>query len=137
MYLIPSKPIEGKIIYIAKSFRNKRGSSTTKNVRRLGTLEEIRQREGVSDAWAWAKSQVALENAMDKENRRKVSVDFCPDRVLVMDEQRSFNVGFLFLQKILQNRLFFRKVILVFDIRINIQLRSLQRRRIVGCRLRR
>lgn len=100
MYLIPSKPIEGKIIYIAKSFRNKRGSSTTKNVRRLGTLEEIRQREGVSDAWAWAKSQVALENAMDKENRRKVSVDFCPDRVLVMDEQRSFNVGYLVLDKI-------------------------------------
>ena len=34
MKLIPSKPIEDKIIYIAKSLRNKRGSSTTKNVRR-------------------------------------------------------------------------------------------------------
>ena len=100
MYLIPSKPIEGKIIYIAKSFRNQRGSSTTKNVRRLGTLEEIRQREGVSDAWAWAKSQVALENAMDRESRRRVNVSFSPDRVLPMEERRSFNIGYLVLDKI-------------------------------------
>ena len=100
MYLIPSKPIEGRIIYIAKSFRTRRGSSTTKNVRRLGTLDEIRQREGVSDAWAWAKSQVVLENAMDKENRRRVCVEFCPDRVLAMGERRSFNVGYLVLDKI-------------------------------------
>ena len=100
MYLIPSKPIEGRIIYIAKSFRTRRGSSTTRNVRRLGTLDEIRQREGVSDAWAWAKSQVVLENAMDKENRRRVCVEFCPDRVLAMGERRSFNVGYLVLDKI-------------------------------------
>ncbi len=67
MYLIPSKPIEGKIIYIAKSFRTPKGSSTTRNVRRLGTLEEIRRREGVSDAWAWVKAQVVLENTREKE----------------------------------------------------------------------
>ncbi len=65
MYLIPSKPIEGKIIYIAKSFRTPKGTSTTRNVHRLGTLEEIRRREGVSDAWA--KAQVELENTREKE----------------------------------------------------------------------
>ena len=100
MYLIPSKPIEGKIIYIAKSFRDERGNSTTKNVRRLGTLEEIRQREGVADAWAWAKSQMELENAMDKENRRKVNIAFCPDKMLTKGAQRTFNVGYLVLDKI-------------------------------------
>lgn len=100
MYLIPSKPAEGKIIYIAKSYRTDSGSSTTKNVRRLGTLDEIRQREGVSDAWAWAKSQVELENTMEKEGRRKVRVEFRPDKVITKDEQRSFNLGHLVLDKV-------------------------------------
>lgn len=100
MYLIPSKPIEGKIIYIAKSFRTKSGSSTTKNVRRLGTLDEIRQREGVADPWAWAKLQVELANTEERENRRKVTVSFSPDKVIAKDELRSFNVGYLTLNKL-------------------------------------
>lgn len=40
-----SKPQEGKIYYLAKSFRNERGISTKKNLSCLGTLEEIRQRD--------------------------------------------------------------------------------------------
>lgn len=100
MYLIPSKPIEGKIIYIAKSFRTKTGSSTTKNVRRLGTLAEIREREGVADAWAWARSQVELANTEEKENRRKVTVSFSPEKVIRMGESRSFNIGYLTLNRL-------------------------------------
>lgn len=100
MYLIPSKPVEGKIIYIAKSYRTKLGSSTTRNVCRLGTLAEIRERENVVDAWAWAKSRVALENARDKEHRRKVMVQFCPDKIIDKDERRSYNLGYLILDKV-------------------------------------
>lgn len=100
MYLIPSKPIEGRIIYIAKSFRTKLGGSSTKNVRRLGTLAEIREREGVADPWAWARSQVELANTEDKENRRKVTVSFSPGKVIGRDEPRSFNVGYLTLNKL-------------------------------------
>ena len=100
MYLIPNKPIEGKIIYIAKSFRTAKGGSTTKNVRRLGTLEEIREREGVADAWAWVKSQLELVNTEEKENRRKVSISFSPDKVITKDEQHSFNIGYLTLNKL-------------------------------------
>lgn len=100
MYLIPSKPAEGKIIYIAKSFRTKSGASTTKNVRRLGTMAEIREREGVADAWAWAKSQVEIANTEERENRRKVTVSFSPDKVINRDELRSFNIGYLTLNKL-------------------------------------
>lgn len=100
MYLSSSKPVEGKILYIVKGFRDKSGKSTSKNVRRLGTLSEIREREGVSDAWAWARSQVDAANREEKENRRKVTVSFSPDKVVAKDEQRSFNVGYLVLNKI-------------------------------------
>lgn len=82
MYLSANKPIEGKIYYIVKGFRDQNGKATSKNVRRLGTLEEIRQREGVADAWAWAKAQVEIENTHERENRRKITVSYCPDKVI-------------------------------------------------------
>jgi len=100
MYLSSSRPIEGKILYIVKGFRNSSGKATSKNVRRLGTLAEIREREGVVDAWAWAKSQVELANTEEKENRRKVTVSLSPDKVIAKDELRSFNIGYLTLNKL-------------------------------------
>ncbi len=100
MYLSSSKPVEGKILYIVKGFRDKSGKATSKNVRRLGTLAEIREREGVSDAWAWARAQVEAANREEKESRRKVTLSLSPDRVVAKDEQRSYNVGYLVLNKI-------------------------------------
>lgn len=100
MHLSPSKPQEGKIYYIAKSFRNDRGVSTKKNVRRLGTLAEIREREGVSDAWAWAKSQLETENSNDAMNQRAVTIRLHAGKIIGKDERRSYNVGYLILNKL-------------------------------------
>lgn len=100
MYLSTNKATEGKIIYIVKGFRDKNGKATSKNVRRLGTLAEIREREGVANPWAWAKSQVELANTLEKENRRKVTVSFSPEKVIDKDELRSFNIGYLTLNKL-------------------------------------
>lgn len=100
MYLNPNKPQEGKIYYIQKGFRDKTGKATSKNIRRLGTFAEIRDREGVSDAWAWIKAELDKENRLYKENKRKVSVNFYPDKLINKDEKRLFNIGFLILQKL-------------------------------------
>lgn len=100
MHLNYSKPVEGKIYHFIKGFRDKNGKSTSKNVRRLGTLQEIREREGVLDAWAWVKSQLELENARENEGKRKVSVNFYPDKIMEKDAQRLFNIGYLPLQKL-------------------------------------
>lgn len=100
MYLSCNKPVEDKIYYIVKGFRDKFGKATSKNVRRLGTLSEIREREGVADAFAWAKAQVEQENSHERENRRKVTVTYCPDKVIEKGERRSFNIGYLILNKL-------------------------------------
>lgn len=100
MYLSPNKPIEGKIYYIVKGFRDKTGKATSKNIRRLGTFAEVRDREGVNDAWAWIKAELDRENRLDRENKRKVSVDFYPEKLIKKDEIRLFNIGFLILQKL-------------------------------------
>lgn len=100
MHLSPSRPEEGKIYYIAKSFRNSSGTSTKKNVRRLGTLAEIRERENVTDAWAWARSECERETLLDQEQHRCVSVRYMPDKRIAKDELRSFNIGYLTLNKL-------------------------------------
>lgn len=46
------------------------------------------------------KSQVELANVGDKENRRKVTVAFSADKVINKDEIRSFNIGYLILNKL-------------------------------------
>lgn len=100
MHLSPARPMEGKIYYIAKSFRNDRGISTKKNVRRLGTLAEIREREGVADAWAWAKAECDKETLRESEGRGAVTVRCMTDKRIRRDEQRSFNIGYLTLNKL-------------------------------------
>jgi len=100
MYLSCNKPIEDKIYYIVKGFRDVTGKATSKNVRRLGTLAEIRGREGVADAWAWALGQVEQANAEEREGRRRVTVSFSPGRVVDMDKARSFNIGYLILDRL-------------------------------------
>lgn len=100
MHLNYSKPIEGKIYHLIKGFRDKSGKSTSKPVKRYGTLEDIRQTQGVSDAWVWLKSQVAQENMRENEGKRKVNVSFNPDKLVTKDESRLFNIGYLVLQKL-------------------------------------
>lgn len=100
MYLSSKTPVEGKILYILKGFRDKSGKPTSKSVRRLGTLEEIRNREGVADAWAWAQAQLDIANMEEKENRRKVALEYSPVTLIKKDEQRSYNIGYLILNKL-------------------------------------
>jgi len=100
MHLSPSKPCEGKIYYIAKSYRDENGVSTKKNVRRLGTLAEIREKYHVADAWSWARTQLDIENSNDALNKRAVSVRYHADRIIDKDTNRTFNIGYLILNKI-------------------------------------
>lgn len=100
MYLSPNKPVEGKIYYILKGYRDATGKSTSKIIRRLGTLAEIRQREAVQNAWQWIKSELDKENRLEKENIRKINVSFNPEKLIGQNEQRLYNVGYLILQKL-------------------------------------
>ncbi len=47
---------------------------------RLGTLEEIRQREGVADAWEWAQSELARRNEEERLGRQKVKIELSPPK---------------------------------------------------------
>ena len=88
------------IYYVQKSYRKENGKPATKNVERLGTLEELKSRFGDVDPIGEAKKYIAELTAAEKENNQKIIVEYSPTTFIQKNEQRSYNGGYLFLQKI-------------------------------------
>ena len=88
------------IYYVQKSYRKEDGKVATKNVERLGTLAELKSRFGETDPIGEAKKYIADLTAAEKEANKKVLVEYSPTALIEKGEQRSYNGGYLFLQKI-------------------------------------
>lgn len=88
------------ILYAARSYRGESGKSTSKVVKRLGTVEELREKLNGEDPIEWAKAQVAEMTALEKEENKHVIIDCNPKALIAKGEQRCHNGGYLFLQKI-------------------------------------
>lgn len=86
--------------YVQKSFRTETGKCSTKNIERLGTIDDLRKRFGDKDPIGEAKKYVAGLTAAEKESNKKVIVEYSPTAFIQKNEQRSYNGGYLFLQKI-------------------------------------
>ncbi len=93
MHLSPCQPKEGTIYYIAKSFRNERGISTKKNMFRLGTFDEIRQREKVDDPWSWARQELARRNEEERLGKQMLKIELSPTKRIAEGEQSKYNGG--------------------------------------------
>ena len=76
------------------------GKNKSQVVKRLGSEKYICETYGVTDAKAWAKEQVRLMNEAEKEDAATFTIELNSGTDLVMDEQRRFNGGYLFLQSI-------------------------------------
>ena len=87
-------------LYAIKSFRKEDGRCTTKVVEKFGTVEELREKLGGEDPIEWARARVAEMTASEKEENQKVVVEYDPQAYIQKGEQRSYNGGYLFLQKI-------------------------------------
>ena len=76
------------------------GKNKSQVVKRLGSEKYICETYGVTDAKAWAKEQVRLMNEAEKEDTATFTIELNSGTDLVMDEQRRFNGGYLFLQAV-------------------------------------
>ncbi len=77
------------------------GKRTTKVVEKLGTVDELREKLGGRDPIEWAKEYIAELNRLEKEGREPVVIaKYFPSKLIKKDERRSFNGGYLFLEKI-------------------------------------
>jgi len=89
----------GTTLWIRESYRTKDGTVSSRNVERLGTLEEIMEREDCDgDPYGWAERRLEQLRREAAEGRRRVRLSLDPNKLIERGEQRSFNGGYLFLQ---------------------------------------
>ena len=104
MRVTTSKSKNSESFYITQSYTNAQGKSTSKTIRKLGTLAELSKRlhtdrDGVL---AWANEQARLETARYKSEMEDalVMVPFHSNKLMDYHKQKLFTGGYLFLQSI-------------------------------------
>jgi transposase len=100
MKLTVSRSQNSETYYIQKSYRTDSGKSSTKTVERLGTIEDIKARFGPEDPIGAARAYMKELSAAERREREDIVVKFKPGVQIAKGEQRSYNGGYLFLQKI-------------------------------------
>lgn len=101
MRLNVTKSKNAASLYVVKSIYNpKTQSNTSKIVEKLGTEAELRKKLNGEDPYVWAKNYINELNKKEKLENKEVLVKYLPNKQISKDEQRSFNGGYLFLQKI-------------------------------------
>ena len=78
----------------------KDGKHSSKIVEKLGTYAELSEQLGGRDPIEWAKEYIAQLNEKEKDDHAKVMVQFSPTKQIDWDQQRTYNLGYLFLQQI-------------------------------------
>lgn len=98
MRLTISKSKNAEQLYITKSIRVSKNKTTSKIFVKLGSMasllpEHDNDREKVI---AWAKEQARIYTEAEKQGSISVDITFSEARQLKLDEQSSFNIGYLF-----------------------------------------
>ncbi len=99
MRLKITKSKNSSSLYVIKS-TYKDGKHSSKIVEKLGTYDELLKKLDGQDPIEWAKQYIADLNQKDKENKRKIMLQFSPTKLIEKDVRRCFNGGYLFLQQI-------------------------------------
>ena len=104
MKVATTKSKNSESFYITKSFVNGEGKSTSKIIRKLGTLKDLSAQLGTDrdGVMAWAKEQARIETEKYKmQNQAKtVLIPFHADRALDYHQQKLFKGGYLFPQAV-------------------------------------
>ena len=102
MKVTTSKSKNSESFYIAKSFINNKGKSTSVNVRKLGTLKELLVEHGPTrdDVMKWAREEARLETLKYKKEQqtKAVQITFHSDHKLDYDQNVFYRGGYLFPQ---------------------------------------
>lgn len=102
MYISITGAKENRDVYILQSYRKENGTTSSRIYKKLGKYNELlSQFEGdEAKLMVWAKSEAEKETKRYEDLTRAITVSFAPLRRIPIDEKRSFNVSYLFLQKI-------------------------------------
>lgn len=100
MYIAITGSKNNKDVYIYRSFRKENGKSSSRIYKKLGKFNALLEQFGGDEdkLMAWAKEQAAKETVLYNQHTGKINVGFSKAASIPLNEQRSFNVGYLFLQ---------------------------------------
>lgn len=100
MRLKYNKTKKGKCYYIIRSIY-KNGKNTSEIFEKLGYPDEISEKYNCTDPMQWMQEHLAALNEQEKNTKnKKVLVPYNPYTRIPKNKQQSFNVGYLFLQKV-------------------------------------
>lgn len=100
MKLTVSKSKNSASFYVQKSIRKQNGSVTTVTIEKLGNLDEVHAKAGGMDPYVWAQEYVNELNRREYEEQKEIIISRSPSRLLKKNDRKSYNCGYLFLQKI-------------------------------------
>lgn len=76
------------------------GKHSSKIVHKLGNLEEVTIKANGEDPIVWAKKQVAKLTELENAESNDIIVKYSQNKLIPTNNQSTFNIGYLFLQKI-------------------------------------
>ena len=100
MKLTVSKSKNSASFYVQKSIRKPNGSVTSITIEKLGNLDEVRTKAGGKDPYVWAQEYVNELNRREYEEQKEIIVSYSPVKLSKKGEQKTYNCGYLFLQKV-------------------------------------
>lgn len=102
MYINITGSKNNKDVYIYQSYRKENGKTSSRIYKKLGKYNELlNQFDGDEEKMMiWAKEQASAETELYNEKNGKVTVELSKAAYIPMNEQRCFQVGYLFLQSL-------------------------------------
>lgn len=102
MYVNITGSANNKDVYIYQSYRKENGKTSSRIYRKLGKLNDLlKQFDGDKEKMmAWAKAKAAEDTIEYNTKKDRISVEFSQTSLIPLNEERSFNVGYLFLQRL-------------------------------------
>lgn len=104
MHITTTKSKNAESFYITQTFKKKNGSSSSKHIKKLGTLAELSEklntdRDGVM-RWAREQAKIETEKYKKEKETKTTLIPFHSDRQLDYNQQKFYAGGYLFLQSL-------------------------------------
>ena len=100
MYISITGSSSNKNVYITQSYCKPDGKTSSRIYKKLGKYNDLlADFSGDHEKMmAWAKEEAAKETALFNQQKHKISIDFSQTSHIPLNETRTFNAGYLFLQ---------------------------------------
>lgn len=89
-------------VYIKQSYRKDNGKTSSRIHKKLGKYNDLLTQFSGDETklMNWAKEEAEKETILYNQRKEKITVSFSPLARIPLDEERLFNVGYLFLQQL-------------------------------------